>query len=53
MTTRQTGGLTTGYKPEDFADVKPWKIIDCLPDDSKQLELLLDEAENYAGGQNT
>ena len=42
----------SGYKPEDFAEVKPWKIIDCLPDDPKQMELLLDEAESYAGGQN-
>ena len=42
----------SGYKPEDFSEVKPWKIIDRLPDDPKQLELLLDETESYAGGQN-
>lgn len=32
------------YKPEDFAEVKPWKIIPCLPDDPAELEQMLLEA---------
>lgn len=31
------------HKEEDFAAVKPWKIIDCLPDDPVELEKMLDE----------
>lgn len=32
----------SSYKPEAFAEVKPWKIIDALPDDPAELEALLD-----------
>ena len=34
----------SGYKREDFDQCKPWKIIDALPDDPRDLEKLLDEA---------
>ena len=34
----------SGYKREDFAECRPWKIIDALPDDPRDLEKLLDEA---------
>ena len=32
----------SSYKPEDFAEVKPWKIIEALPDNPEELEKLLD-----------
>lgn len=35
----------SGYKREDFTEVKPWKIIDALPDDPKELEAMLAELE--------
>lgn len=34
----------SGYKREDFAECRPWKIIDALPDDPQELEKLFDEA---------
>ena len=34
----------SSYKREDFAEDKPWKIIDALPDEPEQLEQLLNEA---------
>ncbi len=33
----------SGYEREDFANVKPWKIIDRLPDDPQELKALFDE----------
>ncbi|MDO4178636.1 MAG: HAD hydrolase-like protein [Phascolarctobacterium sp.] len=30
-------------KREDFAEVNPWKLLDCLPDDPAEFERLLDE----------
>lgn len=33
----------SSYKRDDFAACRPWKIIDCLPDDPAQLEQLLNE----------
>ena len=33
----------SGYKREDFAEVKPWKIIDALPDNPQKLEAMFDE----------
>lgn len=32
----------SSYKREAFAEVKPWQIIDCLPDDPAELESLFD-----------
>lgn len=34
----------SSYDREAFANVKPWKIIDRLPDDPQELKALLDEA---------
>ena len=31
------------YKREDFAEVKPWKILEALPDNPEDFEKLLDE----------
>ena len=33
----------SGYKREDFDEVKPWKIIDALPDEPQELEALFDD----------
>ena len=33
----------SSYKREDFGEYQPWKIIDYLPDDPRQLEKLFDE----------
>ena len=33
----------SSYKREDFSEYQPWKIIDYLPDDPRQLEKLFDE----------
>lgn len=35
----------SNYKLEDFSEVHPWKIIDALPDDPAELEMLLAEIE--------
>lgn len=35
----------SGYKEEDFAEVKPWKIINALPDNPAELEKLFDTIE--------
>ena len=34
----------SNHKREDFADCQPWRIIDALPDDPHELELLFDAA---------
>lgn len=34
----------SSYSREDFEQVKPWKIIDHLPDDPRELKALFDEA---------
>ena len=35
----------SGYKREDFADCQPWKIIDALPDEPRDLEKMLDATQ--------
>lgn len=35
----------SGYKSEDFTACQPWRIIDCLPDDPRDLEKLFNEVQ--------